>query len=232
MPCAYVPFDARAAMFWGSWHDRRGHVLESRAAYRATNHVHSGHTTHISTPTLSPLYITNSSSRLSQAHKPEHHGLRRHDYVDPDVEPEKLKTVNNALVSLRFSCVYGSAKRHTICVATRVVFLVVFEGDHDLPSNTRQRKLYLEADSNATALLKSKDRDFPRQMAKTRLGRPALSTGQTKLTMCFGGILELMLEMWPFCAQHRWHQRCMMKHRSPKAGSRDNPTKFSTSATR
>ena len=71
--------------------------------------------------------MTNSSSRLSQAHKPEHHGLRRHDHVDPDVEPEKLKTVNNALVTLRFSCVYGSAKRHTICVATHVVFLVGFE---------------------------------------------------------------------------------------------------------
>ena len=151
---------------------------------------------------LSLLYITNSSSRLSQAHKPEHHGLRRHDYVDPDVEPEKLKTVNSALVTLRFSCVYGSAKRHTICVATHVVFLVVFERDHDLPSNTRQQPSYLGADSNATVLLKSKDRDLPCQMAKTRLGRPALSTGQTKLTMCFGGMLELMLEMWPICARN------------------------------
>ena len=44
----------------------------------------------------------------------------------PDVQPEKPKTVNNALLTMRGSCDYGSGKRHTICVATRVVRLRAF----------------------------------------------------------------------------------------------------------
>ena len=70
-----------------------------------------------------PAYCASSRS---QPHKPHHHGLRRHEHEDSDVQPEKPKTVNNALLTLRGSCDYVSGKRHTICVATHVVRLRAF----------------------------------------------------------------------------------------------------------
>ena len=58
------------------------------------------------------LYFANSSRLLPAAYCRDtnlthHHGLRRHDHVDSNVPPEKLKTVNNALLTLRLSCEYG-----------------------------------------------------------------------------------------------------------------------------
>ena len=70
-----------------------------------------------------PAYCASSRS---QTHKPHHHGLRRHEHVHSDVQPEEPKTVNNALLTMRGSCDYVSGKRHTICVATRVVRLRAF----------------------------------------------------------------------------------------------------------
>ena len=68
-----------------SWHDKRGHVVESDSGYHAST-----------TPTHSlPVHreqvpASCASSRLWQTHKTHHHGLRRYDHVDPDVEREKL----------------------------------------------------------------------------------------------------------------------------------------------
>ena len=80
---------------------------------------------------------------------------------------------------------------------------VRFERDHVLPSNTRQQPSHMEARSMAAEVLKSKDSNLPRQMAKTPLCNRALQTWQMKLKMCFGGMLEQMLEMWPTCARNR-----------------------------
>ena len=199
----------RAATFLMSWHGSCGHVVKSDAGYRSSNPRLFGtddtkfHSDPLSSCTSRTVPAYCASSRLSQAHKPEHQGVRCHDCMDPDVEPGKLKTVNNALLTLRFSCDYGSAKRHTNCVATHVFFWVVFERDKDLPLNTRQQPSHMEERSNATEVLKSKDRDLPRQTVKTPLCNQALRTGQTKLTMCFVCMLEQMPEMWPICARNR-----------------------------
>ena len=101
VPCACVPFDALAAMFLVSCHDKRGHVVESRARHRASNPRPSRNNDtkfHLD-PSLF-LYLANSSRVPHfhpQKHKPHHHGVRRHDYVGSDAEPENFKTVNNAL---------------------------------------------------------------------------------------------------------------------------------------
>ena len=71
------------------------------AGYRASNprpfgtHDTKFHSDPLSSCTSRSVPACCAASRLSQTHKPEHHRLRRQDHVDPDVEPEKLKTVKN-----------------------------------------------------------------------------------------------------------------------------------------
>ena len=106
--CACVPFDVRAV-------DHAPWPRDTTRAFMSWSlklciHVRSGHTNFHSDPLSSctsravPAYCASSRS---QTHKPHHHGLRRHEHVDSDVQPEKPKTVNNALLTLRGSCEYG-----------------------------------------------------------------------------------------------------------------------------
>ena len=119
-----------------------------------------------------------------------------------------------ALCKSATSCADGAKiKQHTPCVASRIVRLLAtcpasgqenarFERNVDLPSNTRQQPSHMEARSTAEEVLKSKDRDLPRQTVKAPLCNPALPTWQTELMLCFGGMPERMLEMWPTCARN------------------------------
>ena len=53
----------------------------------------------------------------------------------------------------------------------------------------------MEVHATVAEVPKSKDRDLPRQTVNILLCHPALSTWQTKLALCFGGMLDQMLEM-------------------------------------
>ena len=63
-------------------------------------HVRQGTTTQNSTSTRSlpvPREQFSPTALPPATRKPHHHGLRRHDHVGSDAEPENFKTVNNAL---------------------------------------------------------------------------------------------------------------------------------------
>ena len=108
------------------------------------------------------------ATRRSQKHKPHQHGLRRHEHVDSDVQPEKPQTVNNALLTLRGSCDYGSGKRHTICVATHVVRLRAFrKRPRPAIEYAATTVTYGSAVDRSRSAETQKTQIVPRQMAKT-----------------------------------------------------------------
>ena len=90
VPCACVPFDVRAVDH-APWrrNTTRAVMSWSRAVYPRPFQTHDTdfHSALLSSCTSRTVPAYCASSR-SQTHKPHHHGLRRHDYVDPDVEPE------------------------------------------------------------------------------------------------------------------------------------------------
>ena len=139
--------------FLVSWHDTRSQVVQSRVGHRAfhprppldTQHKLPLRPCSLPVPRITvPAYCTYSRS---QKHKPHQHGLRRHDHVVPDIEPEcgscltqriyfvfarqckyehgqKPNHQHHALGAAMSSDEGLKIKHHTSCVATHIVRLL------------------------------------------------------------------------------------------------------------